>query len=272
MRTRQSATSWSSLLMIVSLSAALAAQWIGYPPKYMPRTSDGKPNLSAPTPRTADGRPDLSGIWLATTDPNDRAGGIEGTVAPRYQVNVMRDFKPGEVPFQPWAAELYKKRQANVMRDNPMIRCLPAGLPRFNAYTHPQKIVQTRDLIVFLYESQTLFRQVFLDGRSHPKDPLPSWLGYSVGRWDGDDLVVETTGFNDQTWLDGLGHPHSEEMRLTERFRRRDFGHMDIEITIDDPKAYTKPIKYVQPQLLQTDSDLIEYICTENMKPVGPGR
>jgi hypothetical protein len=142
-------------------------------------------------------------------------------------------------------------------------------VPRLDAYTHPYKIVQTPDLIVILYESQTLFRQIFTDGRSHPVDPEPSWLGYSVGRWQGDELVVETIGFNDKTWLDGFGHPHSEAMKLTERFRRRDFGHMDIEITIDDPKAYTKPIRYVQPQRLEADSELIEYICNENMKPVG---
>ena len=129
--------------------------------------------------------------------------------------------------------------------------------------------MQTPDLMVMLYESQTTFRQVFLDGRPHPKDPQPSWMGYSIGRWDGDTLVIETMGFNDQTWLDGWGHPHSEAMRLTERLTRRDFGHMDIEIVIDDPKAYTRPLRYVQSQVLQPDTDLLEYICTENMKPVG---
>jgi hypothetical protein len=140
-----------------------------------------------------------------------------------------------------------------------------------NAYTHPYKIVQTPELIVILYESLTMFRQIFVDGREHPKDPQPSWMGYSIGRWDGDVLVVETVGFNDQTWLDGSGHPHSEAMRLTERFRRRDVGHMDIDIVIDDPKAYTRPLQYVQPQLLLPDTDLIEYICAENAKPVeGP--
>jgi hypothetical protein len=174
------------------------------------------------------------------------------------------------VPFQPWAAELFRQRQANKMRDNPMIRCLPAGIPRLDAYSHPYKIVQTPDLMVVLYESQTLFRQIFTDGRAHPKDPEPSWLGYSIGKWDGDTLVVETTGFNDKTWLDGFGHPHSDAMKVTERFRRRDFGHMDIEIVIDDPKAYTKPLRYLQPQRLEPDTELIEYICNENAKPVGP--
>jgi hypothetical protein len=258
--------------LITVAPTPVAAQWIGYPPKGLPLTRDGKPDLSAPTPRTTDGKPDLSGVWLATTDPKDPAGGIEGVVAPKYQVNALRDFNPGDVPYQPWAEELFKKRQANFMRDNPMIRCLPAGVSRMHSYTHPYKIVQTRDLIVLLYESQTMFRQIFLDGRSHPQDSQPTWLGYSIGQWDGDTLVVETIGFNGETWLDGLGHPHSPGMRLVERFRRRDVGHMDVEITIDDPKAYTRPITYTQSQGLQTDADLIEYICTENMKPLGAGR
>jgi hypothetical protein len=253
---------------VILSCASLSAQWLGYPAKNIPRNADGTPNLTAPAPRAPDGKVDLSGVWEPEDDTTDPAGGIEGVHSPKYMVNAMRDFK-GAVPFQPWAAELFKQRQANRMRDNPMIRCLPAGVPRLDAYSHPYKIVQTRDLIVVLYESQTLFRQIFLDGRAHPADPEPTWLGYSIGRWDGDTLVVETVGFNDKTWLDGFGHPHSDAMKLTERFRRRDVGHMDIEVTIDDPKAYTQPIRYLQPQLLVTDGDLIEYICNENMKPVG---
>lgn len=256
-------------LAIVILAAPAAAQWLGYPAKNIPRTPDGKPNMSAPVPRTAAGKPDLSGVWQPAADPKDTAGGIEGIVAPKYQINIMRDLN-GAVPFQPWAAALYQQRQANKMRDNPMIQCLPAGVPRLDAYIHPYKIVQTPDLIVILYESQTMFRQIFTDGRQHPKDPEPSWLGYSIGRWEGDVLIVETVGFNDKTWLDGFGHPHTEAMKLTERFRRRDFGHMDIEIVIDDPKAYTKPLRYVQPQQLEPDTELIEYVCNENAKPVGP--
>jgi hypothetical protein len=141
-------------------------------------------------------------------------------------------------------------------------------VPRLNAYTHPYKIVQTPELIVILYEAHTTFRQVFLDGREHPNDPQPSWMGYSIGRWDADVLVVETVGFNDQTWLDGSGHPHSEAMRLTERFRRRDFGHMNIEVVIDDPKAYTRPLTYTQPQELLADTELLEYVCAENAKEI----
>ena len=255
-------------LVIIGATSAVGAQWLGYPAKNIPRTADGKPILSAPAPRTADGKPDLSGVWQPTPEADGPAGGIEGIRSPKYMIDVMRDFK-GATPFLPWAAELYKERQANKLRDNPMIRCLPAGVQRLNAYSHPYKIVQTPELIVVLYESQTLFRQIFLDGRSHPKDPEPSWLGYSVGRWEGDELVVETIGFNDKAWLDGFGHPHSEAMKLTERFRRRDLGHMEIAVTIDDPKAYTQPIRYVQPQHLEPDTELIEYICNENAKPVG---
>jgi hypothetical protein len=259
-------------LGFAALAAPLAGQWVNHPTQGLPRTADGKPDLSAPTPRTRDGQVDLSGIWLSERDPKGTLGGIEGIVAPRYMINIMADLKPDEVPFQPSAEALYKQRGANLFRDNPMIRCLPAGVPRLDAYTHPYKIVQTPELIVVLYESQTMFRQIFVDGRALPSDPEPSWMGYSVGRWDGDVLVVETAGFNDQTWLDGSGHPHTEAMRVTERFRRVNVGRMDIEIVIDDPKAYTKPLKYTQPQVLLPDTELLEYICAENAKQVGPGR
>lgn len=266
MKPRRAAVTFALLL----LGASAHAQWLGYPAKNIPRHADGTPNLTAPPPRTADGKIDFSGVWQPAEHAEDPAGGIEGIRAPKYLINVMRDFK-GAVPFQPWAAELFKQRQANKLRDNPMIRCLPAGVPRLVAYTHPYKIVQTADLVVILYESQTLFRQIFMDGRAHPKDAEPTWLGYSIGRWEGDALVVESVGFNDKTWLDGFGHPHSDAMKVTERFTRRDVGRMDIEVVIDDPKAYTQPIRYVQPQELLPDGDLIEYVCNENVKPVGPG-
>ena len=250
------------------LTVPVTAQWLNEPTRGIPRTADGKPNLTAPAPRTADGRIDLSGIWQPMPDPRGRPGGVEGAVGPRYLIDVTVDYPPSEVPFQPWARDLYKSRNDNLRRDNPLIRCLPAGVPRLNAYTHPYKMVQTRDLVVVLYESMTTFRQIFVDGRQLPKDPEPAWMGYSVGRWDADVLVVESSGFNDQTWLDGAGHPHSDAMHLTERFVRRDFGHMDIEITIDDPKAYTKPLRYTQPQLLQADTELIEYVCGENSRTI----
>lgn len=255
--------------LVLVLAGPANGQWLGYPTKNIPRNKDGTPNLSAPLPRTTDGMPDLSGVWQPAPDANDPAGGVEGIVGPRYLINMLRDST--DVAMQPEAAALFKQRQANKLRDSPMISCLPAGIPRLNAYIHPYKIVQTADLIVVLYESQTMFRQIFVDGRALPVDPEPSWLGYSVGRWDGDVLVVESAGFNGKTWPDGLGHPLSDAMKLTERFRRRDFGHMDIEVVIDDPKSYTRPVRYTQPQVLQPDTELIEYVCNENMKPMGPG-
>src|SRR5688572_13511121 len=173
----------------------VAAQWLNHPARGLPRNPDGTANLSAPVRRTLDGRPDLSGVWQPAADATDPAGGVEGVVGPRYLIDVTRDFKPEDVPFQPWAEALYKQRNANFRRDNPLIRCLPAGVPRLDAYTHPYKIVQTPELIVVLYEAATMFRQIFVDGREHPKDPQPSWMGYSIGRWDGDVLVVETVGF-----------------------------------------------------------------------------
>ena len=259
-------------VVFAALAAPIAGQWVNHPTRGLPRNADGKPDLAAPTPRTRDGRVDLSGIWLSERDPKGTPGGIEGIVAPRYMIDIMVDLKPGEAALQPWAEALFKQRRANLLRDNPMIRCLPAGVPRLDAYTHPYKIVQTPELILVLYESQTMFRQIFVDGRALPENPEPSWMGYSVGRWDGDVLVVDTVGFNDQTWLDGLGHPHTEAMRLTERFRRVNLGRMEIDIVIDDPKAYTGAIRYTQPQVLLPDTELLEYICSENAKDVGPGR
>jgi len=252
------------MVIVASLSASGGGgQWLERTPG-LSRTPDGRPNLSAPAPRTSDGKPDLSGLWVAEKDPSGVAGGIEGIVAPKYMINILQDLTLGDLPLQPEAAALYKQRAADLFKDNPLVRCLPAGVPRLNAYTHPYKIVQTPGLIVVLYESLTMFRQIFTDGRSLPKDPEPTWMGYSVGSWEGDTLVVHTAGFNDKSWLDGSGHPHTDAMRLTERFRRRDVGHMDIEMTIDDPKSYNRPVTYTQPQELLPDAELIEYICNEN--------
>ena len=253
---------------VAACGSPALAQWPTRVPPGLPRTSDGTPNLTAPPPRTPDGRVDLSGVWEAMPDPGGKPGGIEGIVAPRYLQDVTRDAPARATLMLPWADALYKARAANQFLDNPQVRCLPSGVPRVHALTLPYKIVQQPELVVLLYESGTLYRQVFLDGRRHPADPQPTWMGYSIGRWEGDALVVETIGFNDQTWLDGTGHPHSERMRLTERFIRRSVGRMDLEITIDDPGTYTQPIRYVQPQALLPDGELIEYVCAENVKPL----
>jgi hypothetical protein len=228
--------------------APAAAQWHNYPTPGIPRLANGKPNLGAPAPRAADGRPDLSGLW---EHKNSRTTAY-------YLDNI-------EIPWRPWAAALYQRNTENNQKDNPESRCLPRGVPKAEAFDL-HKIVQTPALVVILYEYNTSFRQIFLDGRKLPPDPNPAWMGYSVGRWDGDRLVVEASGFNGLTWLSGRGVPVSDALRVTERFRRRDFGHMEIEITIDDPKAYSRPwTAHLRPELV-ADTELIEMICNENEK------
>jgi len=248
----------SVLLGAIALAIALStlplqAQWLNYPTAGIPRTKDGKPNLAAPVPKLADGTPDLSGIWMEP--------GL------KYLINVAADLK--EVPFQPWAEAEYKKRVDTLGKDDPNNLCLPSGYPEKDAVTSPWKIVQTPGLVIILYESRTIFRQIFTDGRKLPVDPNPNWQGYSIGHWDGDTLVVETAGSNGKAWMDTNGHPVTDALKLTERFHRRDMGHLDLEITIDDPKAYTKPWTVKQVANLQPDTELLEYICEENNRDVG---
>ena len=243
----------AAIAMTVLLAAAAPAQWLDYPMPGIPRTPDGKPNLSAPAPKTADGRPILTGLWKPV-------GG--------YIVNIAKDLKPGEVPFQPWAEALFKQRQETQSKDDPTGWCVPGGVPRSDLVGYPFKILEAPGMVLVLYEAVHSFRQIFTDGRALPKDPNPIWMGYSVGRWDGDTLVVESSGFNDRGWLDNGGHPNTEALRVTERFRRRDFGNAEIRITIDDPKAYTKPWSMTLPLAFVPDSELLEYVCTENNKDV----
>jgi hypothetical protein len=229
--------------------ATLSAQWLNQLTPGIPRTADGKPNLSAPAPRTADGKPDLGGLW--GMDP----GGYG---------NIAADLKPEDI--QPWADALFKQRAANFGRDNPtQFQCLPQG-PHANLYPPlMEKFIQTPGVLVVLIEDLS-FRQIFLDGRALPKDPDPSFMGYSTGHWDGDTLVVESNGFKDRTWLDNAGHPHTEALRITERFRRRDFGHMEIAETIDDPKVFNKTFTITIQATLVPDTDILEYVCAENEK------
>ncbi len=236
------------------LAAAPApAQWLNYPTPGLARTKDGKPDLSGPAPKLADGTPDLSGIWMEP--------GL------KYLINVAADLK--DVPFQPWAFEEYQRRLDTRGKDDPNNLCLPSGIPEKDAVTSPWKIVQTPGLILILYESRTIYRQIFTDGRKMPVDPNPDWQGYSIGHWDGDTLVVETAGTNGKAWLDTNGHPVTDALKVIERFHRRDFAHLDLEITIDDPKAYTKPWTFKQTADYQPDTELIEYICEENNRDVG---
>ena len=236
-------------LLVGTTVTPLAAQWISYPTPGIPRTADGKPNLSEPAPRTADGRPDLSGIWRTGSN--------------RLLIDLAADGVT--VPFSPWARALFEERLPNNGKDAPAVRCVSHGVTDYDASDTPTKIIQTPSVTVILYEAYNHYRQIFTDGRPLPHDPQPAWLGYSVGRWEGETFVAETIGLNDQTWLDTTGHPHTESLHITERFHRRDFGHMDIEIAIDDMQAYTKPWSVTIPKSLMPDTDLIEFMC-ENEK------
>jgi hypothetical protein len=258
----------AAVVSILVLAAPASAQWAKQPDRAIPRTQDGKADLSAGTPKSGDGKPDLSGIWLPDPDPTGKPGGVENAINPRYFVDITADLKPEEVPFQPWAAALFKERLQSQGKDDPIARCQPTGVPALGRIPVPHKIVQTPRLILILYEENTVFRQVFMDGRRLPPDPEPRFMGYSTGKWDGDTLVVDTVGFKDRSWLDRMGHPGSDALHVIERFRRRDAGHLDVEVTIDDPKTYTKPITYTQKQTLIPDDDLLEYFCSENEKDV----
>jgi hypothetical protein len=252
----------------------VSAQWLNQRDSRIPRTKDGKPNLSALAPRAANGKPDLSGIWATERTPRpemERLFGALGAFAVpgddplefnKYFLNIMSDFKPEDDPIRPEFAPILKQR-SRAARDTPTTLCLPMSVPWIHGLPGPYKIVQTPGLTLMVYESERT-RQIFTDGRKHPADPDPSWLGYSAGNWEKDTLVVDTVGFNDRTWLDAFGHPHSESLHVVERFRRRDFGHMDLEITFEDPKMYTKPVTVKYSQTLLPDTDLLEYVCTEN--------
>jgi hypothetical protein len=268
------------LFAVLAAALPVTAQWPAYPTRGVPRSADGKPDLTAPTPRTADGKPDLSGIWDNGRNTNVQRGGrgadFNAAPANRGQAaaanagppnatffNVGAGF-PNGLPLQPWADELVKKRMADNSKDNPDAHCLPMGFMQFHTHSQPRKIVQTRDLILIVYEANSGLRQIFTDGRTLPaKDAEPWWYGYSVGKWEGDTLVVETTGFIDNIWLDVRGSPMTSEAKVTERFRRPNFGNLEVEITVDDPKAYTRPWTVKLNQRIYPDTELIEFICQE---------
>ena len=223
------------------------------PWKNMPRTADGKVDMNAPTRKTADGKPDFSGFWMPLASRQ-----VPAESGCRSQA--------GRDSLQPWAEQLYKERIENNGKDHPGVRCLPSGIPEKNNIPDGLKVVQTPDLLVFLYESRTIYRQVFMDGRPLPKNAQPTWMGYSIGRWEGDTLVVETIGQNGKTWLDMRGLPGTESLKVTERYSRPNIGRINIDVTIDDPKAYTKPWNVKLSWRLVPDTDLIESICEENNK------
>jgi hypothetical protein len=248
----------ASLAVVALMSATARGQWLAYPTPGTPRLPDGRPNLSAPVPRTPDGRPDLSGVWEVV---GDRVMPTDGRVRSKYVYDIAADL-PGGAPFQPWAKAVHDERQKALGVGAPTERCLPHGVPdAMLTRTLPFKIVQMPGLTIILYEEFNNWRQVFTDGRPLPEDPQPAWLGYSVGRWDGDTFVIETAGFNDKSWLDAGGTPHSEALRTTERLRRTDFGHMTIEFSFDDPKTFTRPWSATVSFNLLPDTDLLEHHC-----------
>ena len=253
--------------LVAGLSLPLAAQWPPYPTRDVPRTADGKPELTAPAPRTADGKPDLSGLWNYAGILGFRGRPPDpppGTPPEATFWNIEAGFKDG-LPFQPWAAELRKQRMAANSTDNPDAACLPLGYMQLHTHSQPRRIVQTKNLIVIVYEANAGVRQIFLDGRPAPdNDPQPWWFGYARGWWEGDTLVVETTHFKDDGWLDVNGAPLTSEGKLIERFRRPNFGRLEIDVTIDDPKAYTRPWTARVNQRLLVDTALIEFVCLEN--------
>jgi hypothetical protein len=258
---------------MLSLNARASAQWLNYPSPNTPLTRDGKPNLSAKAPRAPNGKPDLSGVWAIEPPPAGEYERLFGDPGPgqvvgdepstnsKYFYNLLIDFKPGDDPIRSEAAaQTLKNRQT---LDSPASHCLPYGLPNRYFSSRPLKIFQTPETILIIYEIDGATRQIHTDGRKLPEDPFASWLGYSTGKWEGDTLVVETNGFNDKAWMDVRGHPQSEALHVQERFHRRDFGHMDIEATVEDANVLTKPVTVKFTELLMPGSDVLENFCVE---------
>jgi hypothetical protein len=265
----------SNLLAAAALLAALwsavelpplHAQW-GHPKTAgVPKKADGKPNLSAPAPKTTDGKPDLSGMWEMKKDkPCPPEGCADQQVG--YQFFDIGYGLPGGLPYQPWAADLVKTRMEQNGKEDPTSRCLPAGIVKLHTWGYPRKIVQIPGLLIILNPRDTAYRQIFTDGRPLPAEvDLPSFDGFSSGRWQGDTLVVETTGFPDGIWLDRNGNPLTSAAKIIEKFHRVNYGTLEIEITVNDPKAYTKPWTTKLTQVIVLDQELVDYICLENEK------
>ena len=241
----------ATLFVATSTPLLLAQHWTKVPLTGIPLTPDGKPDMFAPVPRTPDGKPDLSGKWSSKDN--------------TFARNLATGLKEEDVPLQPWAKALFDERKdGSHSREDPDANCLPQGVPKIGALAYPWRLIQTPGSIVIIYEAFTLWRQIFMDGRELIAHPNPTWMGYSTAKWDGDTLVVDTRGFNGRLWLDQLGRPSTEALHVIERFHRRDFGHLDIHVTIDDPGAYTRPWSVKQEVALRHDTELMEFICNEN--------
>jgi hypothetical protein len=245
--------------------ATVHAQWLNYPSRGVPRSADGKPNLSAPAPRTPDGKPDLSGIWQLEPRPCPTGDCVlDYPVGAEFQ-NLGAKLSGG-LPYQPWAAALVKERSRQLGKDDPVGFCMPGGAVRYLTYPPYRKLIQLPDLFLILSERDVTYRQIFTDGRPLPVDPSPTPNGYSIGRWEGDALVVQTNGLREGTWLDRNGSPISDVAKMTERFRRVSYGRLEIDLTIDDAKAYTKPWTVTLRQNIVLDTELLDYHCMDNEK------
>ena len=245
-------------LILLSVCAQADAQWLDLKTPGIPRTADGKPDLTAPAPRAPDGKPDLSGLWGGGPNPKPFA----------YMADVIQDLKD-EAIFKPAAEALYQKRLEDLGRDYPPLHCLPVGPVQTLGETY--RIIQSPTVVALLFSNDYSgddYRQIFLDGRELPRDPNPTWHGYSVGHWEKseggaseDTLVIETAGFNDRSWLDRAGHPHSESLHMTERLRRIDFGHLQVQVTFDDPETMTRPLTLQRIRNYLADTEMMEQVC-----------
>ena len=265
---------WSQVLVFTSIISFCApsigvAQWLHYPTADVPKKADGKPDLTAPAPQLPDGKPDFSGLWHVTErnpcNPS-RVGACATEIGGSPLARDLGRELPGGLPYQPWAAALVKQRADDDSRDDPHVRCLPDNPPRHWGLPHLNKIVHTPKLLVVLYEVNAMYRQIFIDGRPLPDDATPGWNGYSTAKWEGDTLVVQTAGFRDNLWIDLHGSPMSDVAKMAERLRRPTFGTLEVEITVDDPKVYTKPWTVKMNQSIELDTDLIDEFCLENEK------
>lgn len=242
-------------LVLLGVAGPASAQWRNVPAEDAPRTPDGRIDLDAPPPRHADGRVDLQGIWM----PDDN----------RYIRDLARDIGDAAVPYRPWARALYDERKTGAhSREDPDAHCLPQGVPKIDFVSYPWKLIETPDSVVIIYETFSFWRQIFTDGRELEDTAKPAWMGYSTGRWDGDTFVAVTRGFNGKVWLDQVGRPTTDQLTVTERFTRTHYGHMSIEVTIDDPGAYTRPWGATQVVHLRPGWEPLEFICNENNRDV----
>jgi len=258
-----------ALSLAVLLASPLAAQWVHLPTPGVPRARDGKPNLTAPAPKTTGGKPDFSGLWI----PRDKLGcnvaerGVECTELPLTPqiINIASGMKDG-LPYQPWAADLVKKRSQDVALIDPHTHCMPPNFPRAWSFPETLKIIQIPTEMVLLNEFNASYRQIFVDGRKMPDDLLPTWNGYSVAHWEGDTLVVECAGYRDDSWLDTSGNFFSGEARVTERIRRPTFGTLDVDVTVNDPKVFTKPWTVALHMRPLLNTEMIDFYCQDNNK------